>query len=397
MVLHRKIILASLIALGTTSAWGTHAAADQARKSITPLFMVNVQSESNFYKSPSFEMDAWTTVVQPGLEAEIETERSYASVFYTLDAYYYSGLDEDLDFVGHTFKLATGTRSRSDYLHLNLRDTFYRTRDPAELDYLNNSVRTDEYSINRFDPEVLYDFGRASVRLAYGNVWIAFKDSLSGEDSVENRGIAEWKYRFDRANALGLNYQYWKVDYDGPSSDYDSQQAKVVYERQGKKLLLQAGAGWQGRKFDEDTLDDISNFAWDFMLRTKGLQKTELIFRADGNLNSWSVGSGYYNATKLALTINRDFVADLQGRLYGSYQKSDYEFIDRDDDTWALEGSLAYTVTRWMAVSGAVGTENRDSSLDGADYDNVYGFAMISFIYPIGTGTPKISPSPYNR
>jgi hypothetical protein len=385
------------MALGASWVWGAHAMADQARKSITPLFMANVQYENNFYKSPSFEMDVWTTMLQPGLEAEIETERSYASVYYTLDAYYYSGLEEDLDFVGHTFKLATGTRSRSDRFHLTLRDKFNRTRDPAGLDYLNNSVSTNEYSINEFAPELLYDFGRASIRLAYGNIWIDYKEPLSGEDSVENRGIAEWKYRLDKANALGLNYQYAKVDYDGPVSDYDSHQGKVIYERQGKKLKLDLGAGWQTRAFDDAALDDISGFVWDLMLRTKGLQKTEFIFRADGNFNSWSSNSDYYDATKLAVTVNHDFVADLQGRLYGSYQKSDYEFTDRNDDTWTLEASLAYTVTRWMAVSGAVGTENRDSSLDTQDYDNVYGFAMLSFVYPIGTGTPVISPSPYNR
>ena len=395
--MHRKIILASLIALGATWMAGIDEPVAETRKSITPLFMVNVQSESNFYKTTSFEIDAWTTVLQPGLEAEIETERSYASVFYTLDAYFYSGLDEDLDFVGHTFKLDTGSRSRSENLRVNLRDTYNRTRDPAELDYLGNSVSTSEFSINRFSPELLYHFGRATLKLGYNNIRINYRESLGGEDSVENRAIIQYGYRFDRANAIDLNYQYWTVNYDGFYNDYDSQQAKVSYERQGKKLLLQAGTGWQGRTFDDGSQYDINNFAWDFMLRTKGMQKTELIFRADGNLNSWSSGSGYYNATKLALTVNRDIVANLQGRFYGTYLNSNYEFIDRDDDTWSFEISLAYTVTRWMAVAGAVGSENRDSSLDTEDYDNVYGFAMLSFVYPIGTGTPKISPSPYYR
>jgi len=395
--LHRKIILASLLALSATWIWGTHAGADQTRKSITPLLILQAQYDSNFYKDPIDETDVWTNIARPGLEAEIETERSYASLFYTLDAHYYSGLDEDLDFVGHTFKLDTGTRSRSDLLHVNLRDTFNRTRDPAELDYLDNTVDTEEYNINRFEPEVIYTFGRSDFRLAYTNVWVDYVESGGGEDSTENRGTAEWKYRLDKANALGLNYQYWNVNYDGTSSDYDSQQVKAVYERQGKMLKLDIGAGWQGRKFDEPLLDDISRFVWDLTLQTKGLQNTTFIFKADSNVNNWSTATGYYDATKLALTVNHDFVADLQGRLYGSYQKSDYEFIDRDDDTWTLEAALSYTLTRWLAVAGAVGTENRDSNLAVAEYDNVYGLAMLSFVYPIGTGSPVISPSPLNR
>ncbi|KPK25351.1 MAG: hypothetical protein AMJ61_12205, partial [Desulfobacterales bacterium SG8_35_2] len=90
--MHRKIILASLIALSATWAWGTHAGADQTRKSITPLLILQAQYDSNFYKDPIDEIDVWTNIARPGLEAEIETERSYASLFYTLDAHYYSGL-----------------------------------------------------------------------------------------------------------------------------------------------------------------------------------------------------------------------------------------------------------------------------------------------------------------
>ena len=394
--MHRKVILALLLTLGAAWVWGTQVSADTIRKSITPHLIFDAQYDSNFYKTPTEETGAWTYIIRPGLEAEIETEKSFAAVYYTLDGYSYGRLDEDLDFIGHNFKLKASTRTRSDRLHLNLRETYLRTRDPAELDYLNNYVSTYEYSINRFDPEIIYDLGRSTIRIAYGNVLINYKEADSGTDSVENRGAAEWRYLFNRANAFGLNYQYWTVDYDGPESDYDSQQAKVIYERQGKRLKLDTGAGWQGRKFDEAGLDDTTNFVWDISLRTKDLKNTDIIFRADGNLNNWGIGSGYYDATKLALTVRHDFVRDLRGGIYCSFQNSDYELTDRDDDTWNFEASLGYTITRWLAVSGALGIETRNSSLDAAEYDNFYGIAMFSLIYPIGTGSPVILPSHYN-
>jgi len=395
--LNRKIILASLLALGVTGVWGSQVSADQTRKSITPLLKLISQYDSNFFKTPDNEDDAWTYIVQPGIEAGIETERSHASLYYTLDAYYYSGLDQDLDYVGHTFRLDTGTRSRSDKLHVNLRDTFRRTRDPAELDYLNNALNTEKFSINRFEPEFLYNFGRSDLRLAYGNVWVDYQGSDSGLDSVENRGTAELKFRFNRANALGLNFQYWNTDYDSPGVDSDSQQGKIVYARQNKKFLLEAGAGWQNRSFDMNSLDDSNLFVWDVKLQSQGLKDTGLTFRVDHSLNDQSGDGHFYKATKLAVNADYDFSTDLQGRFYGAYQNSEYEFTHRDDDAWYFEASLAYVLTRWLTVSGAVGTETRDSNVDAAEYDNVYGLAMFTFVYPIGTGSPVITPSPYNR
>ena len=392
-----RIILASLITLGAIGSWVTDAPADSVRKSITPHLILNAQYDSNFYKTPNDEEGVWTYSIQPGIEAEIETEKSYASLYYTLDGYSYGSLDENLDYIGHTFKFDTGTRTRSDKLHFYLRDTFYRTRDPAKQDYLNDYVSTYEYSINRFSPEATYDFGRSIFRIAYDNVLLNYTDADTGTDSTGNRGTAEWKYRLDRANALGLNYQYGSVNYDGPESDYTSQQAKVVFDRQGKMLLLEAGGGWQSRKFDDPLLEDISNFVWNLMLQTKGLKKTSLTFSADGNLNYWDSGSGYYDATKLTLTADRNFAADFRGGLYCSYQKSAYETSDRDDNTWNLEGSLGYTVTRWLAVAGALGLETRSSNLDAAEYDDVYGIVTLSLIYPIGTGSPVITPSHYER
>ncbi len=395
--MEKRILLASAIVLGITGVWGTPADSAQNRMSITPLLKLSAQYDSNFYKTPTDEENAWTYMVQPGFEAEIETERSHASLYYTLDAFYYSGLEQDLDYVGHTFTFDTGTRTRSDALHLNLRDTYRRTRNPSELEYLNNLVSTNEFSVNKFDPEIIYNFGLSSFRLAYGNVWIDYHESGFGEDSTENRGIGEWKYHFNRANALGVNYQIWTQDYDGSSSDYDAQQGKVVYTRQNRMLRLEAGAGWQSREFDEAGLDDIDGFVGDIMLQAIGLKNWDMTLRLDRNFNDYGTEGDYYSATKLAFTANHEFSEVLLGRFYGAYMNSDFEFVDREDDTWNMEVSLGYTLTRWMAVSGAVGAESRNSDLAAAEYDNFYGFAGLTFSYPIGTGTPVISPSPYNR
>jgi len=388
----KKIIITSLIALGLTGVWSSHdAARAQTRKSITPLLRLSAQYDDNFYKTATNEISAWTYTVQPGLEAEVETARSYFALYYTLDAFFYSGLDQDLDYTGHTFKLDTGTRTMSDKLRLNIKDTFRRTRDAAELDYLGNDVGTEEFSINRFDPEALYELGRTNFKLAYSNVWVEYKESSGGTDSKENRGLAEVTYQINREAALGGNYQLWNKDYEGSGNDYDSQQIKMIFSYQGSRILLEGGLGWHDRKFDSASMSDVDLFVWDGILQWSN-PRTDVIFRLDHNLNDQSTDGQYYKTTKLSLVLNYELSRKFNTRFAAIYQNSDYVYISREDDTWSTEGALDYDLFRWLILSGALGYQNRTSGVAAAEYDNFYGYAMLTFAYPFGTGTPVISP-----
>ena len=159
-------------------------AAAQNKISITPLLILNTKLENNYFKTPVKEEEVTTFLVRPGMEATFKTEKSHASLYYTLDSYTYSGLEQDLDFIGHDFRFDAGTRTISEKLQLKFKDTYKRARYTHELDYLTNSVSRDEFGINRFMPYVLYQLGNASIGLEYENVMINYaSDAVLGEDS----------------------------------------------------------------------------------------------------------------------------------------------------------------------------------------------------------------------
>lgn len=385
------------LALLVSGIWTTESQADTTRKSITPILNASAQYDSNFFKTDINEEKVYTFLVQPGIEAAIETERSHLSLYYTLDAYYYDDdLVADLDFIGHTLRFDAGTSSRSERLKFGLKNDFNRSRNPDYRDYLTNSVSRAEYGINRFKPDVEYLFGNTVLGLAYQNVQIKYEntDFILNEDSTQNWGIGDIKYNLDMRNALGVKGEYWEMDYDRQTIDYDSFQALATYSRRGSIFTLDAGAGYQKRKFDK-TLNDIGLFVWQIALGgTLGGTKEGSSFslRADSNLNVDGAANQYYTTTKLALKIEHSLKhSDLRLGLKGTIRNNDYEFTDRDDDTWGIEGSFEYPLSGWMSIFCSAGYEERDSNRILQDYDNGYGLVMFKFSKPIGSGRPVIS------
>ena len=239
------------LALAVSCLWTAESQADQTRQSITPLLNLSTLYDSNYFKTSTNEEKVTTFLVQPGIEAAVETERSHLSLYYTLDAYFYDDdLVEDLDFIGHTFRFDAGTTTRSEKLKFGLKDDFKRSRDSSYTDSLTNSVSRAEYSINTFNPDMQYILGNSVFGLGYKNVMIDYENDLFGEDSTQNWGIAKIDYNLDMRNSLGAVFDYWEMDYDGLSIDYDAWQALAVYKRRGKYFTLDGGIGWQDRTFD---------------------------------------------------------------------------------------------------------------------------------------------------
>lgn len=384
---------ALVIALLVSAALPAESKADTTRKSITPFVSLSAQHDSNYFKTDKNEEDVTTFLAQPGIEAAVETERSYLSLYYSLDAYFYDDdISEDLDFIGHTLRFDAGTMSRSKKFKFRLKDDYKRTRDSAYRDNLTTSVNRAEYGINIFNPEVQYIFDKAVFGLGYKNVLINYVngDDLAGEDSKQNWSIGSIIYNLDMRNSLGAQLEYWNMDYDKQSIDYDAWQATAVYKRQGKYFSLDGGIGWQDRKFDLPQTH-FEDYVWHVALGgTKGSSRFNA--RAESNFNVEGQGDQYYRTTKFTLRLDHTFdESKLTAGLKGSIQNADYEFVNRDDDIYSIEGSAEYPLTRWLTASAKAGYEESDSNVDINDYDNAYGMIMLKFMKPIGSGKPVIA------
>jgi len=349
----------------------------ESRVTIKPMISVSTRWDSNFYRAENSEEAIWTYLFQPGFELGYATAKSRVSLIYLLNAVYYSG--ESDDYIGHQLLFSARTNPFAR-LELGLDDAYHRTRDTAQSDRFNNSVEGEIYSINRLTPALYYRFGeRFSTRLRYQNTVTDYTHEVS-EDSVEHRGIFDLIYNFTETTALDLEYQRWIRDYDMETSDYTSNQLRLILKKQFKYLALEAGGGYHTRSFDKDGLDDISTFSYRFAISGQNppfpeSRRSYITFAAEQNFNDAGSGDSYFKAHEFSLSGGRIFMERISADFELRYRMGDYEtgsYAGRSDDIYSVSGGLSYLYKEWLRFNTTVGYETRDSNFAGYDYDNAY-------------------------
>ncbi|CAB1060683.1 hypothetical protein D1BOALGB6SA_5450 [Olavius sp. associated proteobacterium Delta 1] len=371
---------------------------------ITPKFTAGWQAESNYWKSETDEREVFTYLLQPGIEAGYETAKSMFALDYTLSAFFYDDQDsvpagelkaDDDDYLGHTAILKARTTPTARLL-LGLDNSFYLTRNPAQTDAVDNTISRDKYYINRFTPQMVYELGgRFSAGLRYRNTITKYLEG-NNEDSLEDRGMLDLIYNLSRTALMDLDYQHWRRNYDGDTSDYTSNQLALILKKQFKYLSLEAGGGYQNRRFDDSDLDDISTPIYRGAITGQyppapASPSSHLALIFEQNFNDQGLGNQYYVARRLTLRAGYVFLEKIVTTLEGWFQNSDYKDVTgitssgatekRDDDTYRIFGSIGYRFFDWMQFSVGGGYEDRDSNIVGLSYDNKFIRAQLDFAY----------------
>ncbi|MCP4625628.1 MAG: outer membrane beta-barrel protein [bacterium] len=371
---------------------------------VTPKIAAGWQYDSNYWKSEDGEQEVFTYLIQPGIELGYETAKSQVSLNYTLNAFFYDDQESvpddqrkasDDDYLGHTFLFQSETRSTGRWLFA-LDNSFYYTRNPAQTGSLGNFTDRDKYWVNRFMPRVYHDISRRfAARLRYRNEILQWVDG-DNEDSVENRGIGDLIYKISPTAQLDLEYQHWQRDFDGNTSDYTSNQLRLILRKQFKYISFEAGGGYQDRAFDDSDQDDISTPAWMGAITGQwppapDRASSRFSLRYEQNFNDNGLGAGYYVARRLSLVLGHIFLEKIETSIEGWYQNSDYKeyrgvtssgsMENRDDDTYRILGRVGYRLFDWMTFYVAGGYQDRDSNIDGLSYDNTFLRARIDCKY----------------
>ena len=191
-------------------------------------------------------------------------------------------------------------------------------------------------------------------------------------------------YNFTSRTSFDLELQHWNKEYDVSTSDYSSNQAKLIFKREFGIFNISAGAGYQNRSFDDNSLDDIDVITYNLNFDGEGMlanRKSYISLNVDQNFNDQSFGDNYFTATRFILSGGHEFSSEMSVDAEVSYQIADYERTTRKDEAYELSCSISYMFTSWLAFSVTAGNEKRYSNLDGFDYDNTYFVSKLEFAY----------------
>lgn len=407
MLLRKQRTCLLVVILFILSLSGTALAIEKFN--IKPKISASWKVDSNFFKSEINEREVYTYLLQPGIDLGFETAKSLLSLSYTLNNYNYDDQDrpslgqepaDKEDYTGHRARFK-GTYKPVDRLLLGLEDFYDRTRDPAESDRFSNSISREKYSVNQVLPWISYEFGpKLSAGLKYRYKEKDYDDVIN-EDSKENRVIFNLIYNLKPKTLLNLEYQTWKMDYNLITSDYNSDQIKLIFMKQFNYFSFEAGGGYQNRSFDDNAIKDIDLFTYRIAIMGQNppapnmSPKSYITLAAEQNFNDLGEGQQYFKARRLTLKAGHIFMEKIIASAEGYYQNSDYETTTgvtpsgaielREDKIYNLSGSLGYKFTDWLTFSLTTGYEDRNSNLAGFDYGNRYYMVKVDFSYNPGS------------
>lgn len=402
--------LAAVIAVVLIFSFTSETVCSAAEKFVfTPTLNGSWRTENNFFRSETGERAVDTYLIQPGVELGYETAKSKISLDATLNVYDYNDKDDvpvgatpvsDYDYTGYTgiFNASTMPMER---LQLGLDDSFERTRDQGQSDRLSNAVDLDEFFINRLILGGYYEFNdRLGADLRYRNQVVDYEKETR-EDSFMDRALLDLIYNLSPTALLDLNYQYWYLEYKGPSSDYVSNQLKLEFRKQLQHVTFGVAAGYQNRDFEAAGLEDIDMPVYNASVEWRNPPDPEedpvsfASFTWDRNLNELGYTDGYHKSNRLDLKAAHTFIEKILVEFTGSYLTSAYENFYgltptgvlelRDDQTLKYALKAGYILTEWLTLVAKVGRDDRSSNLQGYNYDDDY--AMLSFESAFNFGT----------
>lgn len=376
---------------------------------IVPRISAGFQADSNFFKSETNEQEVFTYSVKPGIELGYETVRSSIMLDYMLGANFYdyrdeksleNDYDERDDYIGHDMTLAANT-TPFDRLTIGLTNRFSKTEDSARADRYGNFTERENITVNSLEPSIIYRFGeRFTARTGYRNK-ITKYERQNVNDSVEHRGLLKLYYNLTRKLSVNLQYDHWRMDYDGDTVDYDSDQIGLYFNRHFKHFGFMGGAGYHYRSFKTGEPGDMETFQYIFMINWQNPPipnpdpRTAFNLTIERNFNDYSgTGNNYYETTEFGLSASRIFLEKIPTSLSFEYKIFDYEeWVDTDsgsnetrkDDSYEISAEAGYVFSNWLTVKASAGHEERDSNFTGYSYKNNYLMIMATGIFDLGS------------
>ncbi|MBI9087286.1 MAG: outer membrane beta-barrel protein [Desulfobacterales bacterium] len=227
--------------------------------------------------------------------------------------------------------------------------------------------------------------------MKYRNSNLEYDNSVQ-EGGEEHRGIFELGYELTAVTRIALEYQLAKMDYDQNTSDYLTNQVKLVVGYDLGLFSLEVGAGVNERDFDDTGVDDTETFVYHVKLSMEGAE-TKISLGSEYNFNDRGPGNGYYTAHKVGLDAEILYADRFPLGISGYFMEMEYvdtqglsntgASVDRKDNVYHVSGRVGYKITESITFTVQGGYEDMQSNTVGDDYDNTFVLGAIEIgLYP---------------
>ena len=377
-----------------------------------PSITLETEYNDNLNLSSSNKKSDTTTTVRPGILFSNMDARSGIDLDYKLGIVNY-WKNTELNYIGHNASLNAKYMARN-HLNFYLKDTFVRSDEPRERDYLvpdsggyvlSTQTQRSVYWRNVLAPTLEYQYSREStvglnyrnnlyrnqdpaiqssredyvnpfishwfdsrnnVRLEYGFTKGAFDIS---PDLTGHMGLARYTYRLDQRSSLNGEYSYLARRFEAPGINYDIHTPSLgfVYGMDAAwSLSGQLGYFWKEPERGTKT-DGVS---YKLQLSRNDPKDTFSISALGGYNEDYftSENLGFSRYNRLLISYLHRFERKLSAGMSGSYEIADYD--THRDKIWMVSGNIKYDFLKWLSGGIEASHSSRDSDLGQYGYDD---------------------------
>lgn len=353
---------------------------------VLPVITLTAGHDSNIYLEPVNEIDDNIFSAKGALDLVLPMEDFFLKAGGWYDAIRYA--DNDI-------------QDREDWnVHASFGAEFpggldFKIGDRYSMLWLSPSDqfgRGEQYTLNEFFADAGFSIqDRARFVADFFNNLYEYDDSTD-RDRQENIIAGTFYWRFQPKTSALFELSYGDFAYDtNVVQDNTAVQAQLglAWNVTGKSTG-EFKFGYEWKDYEDESQDDGDFFVFTLGLAHSFSRATSTHVSASrSSVETDFVDNPYYISSIFKADLKQQFSGKTYGKALLSYRSDDYPTTvaitvdevalsdDRQDDTLGFGLALGWDATRWLNIEAAYTYEDRDSTLDLFDYnDIIYSLAL---------------------
>ncbi|MCP4723070.1 MAG: outer membrane beta-barrel protein [Desulfobacteraceae bacterium] len=213
---------------------------------------------------------------------------------------------------------------------------------------------------------------KLKLRFDYSNYILEYDEIINAyRDRMDNTFAFYAFYKFWPKTALFAQYAYADIDYDTfnltdsiENRYYVGVNWEITAKTRGTFKL-----GYMDKDFDSPLVEDQEGFSFELQTQHNLTPKRALqvnAFRKFQESNTFGASSFY--ATGIEVGARQKFTEKWSATLVASYERDDYNGVDRDDDYFSVGPALRYEPRKWLIFDFGYFWNYNDSNINFYDY-----------------------------